>query len=489
MIDLKHLEKYRENNRIEAKKALGGFPQSFWETYSAFANTLGGIILLGVEEHRDKSLHAVDLPSPEKLVNELWETVENPNKVSANVLSAQNVNIEEVDGKRIVIITVPRAERYDRPVFVGGNPFGGTYRRSGEGDYRCAAGEVESMLRDAARLSQDAIVLKKIGLEAFDLDCIHRYRGLTSGARSARAFKTLDDVEFLNRIGAVDRDENGSAHPTAAGLLMFGFNRDIVKEFPSYSLVYRDGSNDVRLEQIASDSGDWSGNVFDFYFRVSDKLNNFQPDESLAHGRSLMRFALREALANCLVNADYRGRQGVTIVKSKAQITFSNPGSFRLDVETAKSGGVSDPRNLGLTKMFNLISVGERAGRGISGIFSAWRLLGLPAPTIAERFEPERIIFTLPLETAPEKIENGSDTADGDADSGGGDTGASLKEIIRKAQIIRCLTDRASAKSSELQELLGISELQLTAALDEMIEAGLVTAADDESGRVYKLKR
>ena len=114
MLDFSNLEQYRENNRIEAKKALGGLPRSIWETYSAFANTLGGILLLGVVERKDKSLHAIDLPDPEKLVREFWKLVNDREQASANILTADQVQIRKVDGKRIVVITVPRAQRFDR---------------------------------------------------------------------------------------------------------------------------------------------------------------------------------------------------------------------------------------------------------------------------------------------------------------------------------------------------------------------------------------
>ena len=148
MIDLRNLEGYRENNRIEAKKALGGLPHSLWETYSAFANTLGGMIFLGVEEHKDKSLHAIALPDPEKLIKEFWDLINNPKKVSVNILSDKDVTVETVDDKQIVVIRVPRADRGYKPVFIGGNPLN-SYRRNGEGDYKCTDEELKSMKQKA----------------------------------------------------------------------------------------------------------------------------------------------------------------------------------------------------------------------------------------------------------------------------------------------------------------------------------------------------
>lgn len=183
MIDIANIEKYRENNRIEAKKAMGGLPKSIWETYSSFANTLGGVILLGVEEHADKSLHPLNLPDPEALVKEFWEIVNNPQRASVNILTDKNVSIEEVDGKRIIVITVPRAQRYDKPVYIDANPLTGTYRRDGEGDYRCAKEEVQAMLRDAAVRTQDMTVLEHMRFDVFDFDSIRRYRSRMKSCR------------------------------------------------------------------------------------------------------------------------------------------------------------------------------------------------------------------------------------------------------------------------------------------------------------------
>jgi len=147
MLDFENLQNYRENNRIEAKQALGGLPESIWETYSAFANAEGGIILLGVEELADKSLRALDILDPQWLIEDFWSIVNNPKMVSENILSPSDVQVIPVDGKQIIAITVPQATAAQRPVYIENDLYRGTYRRCGEGDYRCTREEIEEMLR------------------------------------------------------------------------------------------------------------------------------------------------------------------------------------------------------------------------------------------------------------------------------------------------------------------------------------------------------
>ena len=484
MIDFSKIEQYRENNRIEAKKALGGLPRSVWETYSAFANTYGGIILLGVEELADKSFCTVDLPAPEKLIKEFWDIVNNPNKTSVNVLSSKDVFVQEVDGDHIVVINVPRAERSYKPVYVDGNPLN-TYRRNGEGDYRCTREEYQAMVRDASVKTQDMLVLDEMDVDVFNQESVRSYRQRMRLSRPGHVWEALEDEDFLLKLGAVGIGSDGKKHPTSAGLLMFGNEYEIVREFNAYFLDYQEQYDaDTRwTDRIISSSGDWSGNVYDFYFRVYNKLIQdikvpFKMEGGVRVDDTAVHQALREALANCLVNADYYGRQGLVIIKKRNAITMSNPGSFRIKINAVKSGGVSDPRNGTMLKMFNLIDIGERAGSGIPNIFRVWRERGWAAPEITEQLEPERTVLTLLF----------SKKGDKKATIKSDDKKVTIKSARQKEEIIAYLTDHVSAKSSDIAELLGVKSTRAKKLLSELIAEETVVAEGGNRNRTYRLK-
>lgn len=233
MIDFSNLSQYKENNQIEVKKAQGGLPQSLWETDSSFANTLGGIILLGVSEPNDGTFQVVDVSEPERLVKEFWNTINNSQKVNRNILSSRLVEIQEIDGKSIIAITVPKADRKDRPIYIGGNPISGAYRRNGEGDYRCTKEEVQMMMRDQAECSQDTTLLEEMDLDIFDSDSVARYRNRMKNNRPGHVWEDFDDAQFLYRLGAVGRSEDGEMHPTVTGLLMFGYDYENCQRIPA----------------------------------------------------------------------------------------------------------------------------------------------------------------------------------------------------------------------------------------------------------------
>ena len=488
MLDFAHLEKYRENNRIEAKRALGGLPRSIWETYSAFANTLGGYILLGVVEKEDKSLDPIDLPDPHWLIREFWRGISSPGRVSVNILSTEDVYVQQVDGKQIVVIQVPRADRTCRPVYIDGNPLSGTYRRSGEGDYRCTREEYLAMVRDASAQTSDLQVMEEMGPDVLDPASIRSYRQRLSQARPGHVWEALEDGEFLLRISAAAMGKDGRRHPTSAGLLMFGPEYQIVREFHHYFLDYReqDAPSGPWTYRLVSSSGDWSGNVYDFYFRVYERLVRAIPPAASGNTRPAatpVHRALREALINCLVNADYYGRRGVVILRRKDQISLSNPGSFRVEIEAAKSGGISDPRNSALLKMFHLIDVGKRTGSGIPNIFSVWNQQGWKEPVIEEEFEPDRITLSLQLYGT-----EGTDPSSAEHPPASSRLGRRRKTDAQKQAIAEYLTVHVSASCPELARLLGVKDARARLLLHEMVEAGLVEPVGGGRSRRYRLK-
>ena len=490
MIDFNNLEQYKENNRLEVKKAKGGLPNSVWETYSSFANTLGGTILLGVCERDDKSFEIVGLNDAERILTDFWNTINNQSKVNINILSNKDAEIITYNNKDIIVISVPRAQRADKPIYINGNPLTGTYRRDGDGDYKCPQEEVKAMLRDASAQTNDITVLEGMNEDVFNYDTIHSYRMRMKYARPGHVWESLEDSAFLLRIGAMGRGEDGAVHPTAAGLLMFGNEYEITREFRNYFLDYQEQyDQDNRwTDRIISSSGEWSGNVFDFYFRVYNKLIQdikvpFKLESGLRVEDTPVHKALREALANCLINADYYGRQGIVVVKRPKCIIISNPGTFRVDLREVVIGGVSDPRNTTLMKMFSLIDVGERAGSGIPNIFKVWEEQQWILPVIEEKFNPERSTLYLYLTKSADKK-----SAEKIGRKNRQKKSAEKISTRRKKQILDYLSVTETATSKEIANEINLGLSRTKDYLLELVNEDRVICSGKTKNRVYKIK-
>ena len=124
----------KENHEYECKLAANGLPVSIWETYSSFANTDGGTMFLGIKEHRDSfTVEGLSEKQVIKYQKDFWSIVNDRHKVSKNILLNHHVYTVVVEGKTILRIDVPAADRPDKPVYIGVDPMKGTYRR----DYDC----------------------------------------------------------------------------------------------------------------------------------------------------------------------------------------------------------------------------------------------------------------------------------------------------------------------------------------------------------------
>lgn len=472
-MDLNDIASLREGNRLEAKFAKGGLPKSMWETYSAFANSSGGTILLGVEEDKATGeLHPVGISNPQAVLDDLWNTANNPQKVSANVLSDAGVTVVRLGGTDVIRIDVPRADRKERPVFLNDNPKR-CFRRNHSGDYLCSYGEVRAMMRDAAERSQDLAVMERVGMEELDRGTVDSYRRRYRDGHPGHAWNEYGDDTFLRAIGAAGVGEDGQLHPTMAGLLMFGVDWRICEELPEYFLDYRqETSPDSRWQdRVVSKGGDWPGNVYGFYYRayscmrqalkVPFKLDGVtRVDDTPAHR------ALREALANALTNANYRERRGVVCVWREDALTISNPGDFRIGLERAMQPGESDPRNAALLAMFSYIDVGERAGSGLPAIMGDWAACGYDAPSYTAELGPDRTTLTLPL-SGPETIAD-EPTA---ASSGGALQGLSDRERLA----VEMASGKGFVTTGALAAAAGVSKQTASETLRSLSSRGVLS--------------
>lgn len=272
-----------ECDELEYKSAAGGFPESFWETYSAFANTEGGIIVFGVAEKDGQFfLDKLSEKQIEKYRKDFWNNVNNKSTISCNLMKSDDLVVGNFNEFPFMVFFIPRAGREQRPVYRTQNPYNGTFKRNYEGDYKCTEKEVQRILPKPFKLE-----------------------------------------------------------------------------------------------------------------------NNIRKDETPAH------VAVREALINFIVHADYSENASLIARVYKNRIVLSNPGTMLVSKQQYYNGGDSVCRNKALQTMFLILGSAEKAGSGVDKILKGWREQNWRSPILETKCQPDKVELTMRMESVmDENIKN-----------------------------------------------------------------------------------
>ena len=484
------LQSSAESIDTEFKSARGGLPGSFWETYSAMANTQGGTIVLGVAE-KPAGLVWEGVPDAVQLRTVLWNQLNDRNKVSRNLLRDEDVRTVDDEGRQFVLVSVPRASRQQRPVYVGANPMTGTYRRAEEGDYHCTDDEVRRMLADQSEAPADAQVLEHFGQSDFDPETAKQYRNRFASRAPDHPWLLLDDTALLTKLGALRRDRaTGVEGATVGGLLMFGRFEALRDALPGFHVDYRERLSDdpaVRWTDRVVPDGTWENNLFQFYVRVMQRLSGdlkmpFQLDRELyRRDDSPVHESLREAVVNALIHADHRGQGGVVIERYPDRIELSNPGSLLVSREQLLQGGVSECRNKGLQLMFQLMGGGDKAGSGMDKIRAGWRAQHWRSPRLEETVQPDRVKLVLPMVSLiPPEVEQALRERFGE-----------LFTSLDKTAVQAVVTAQVegSVNNGRLQEITGEHSKDITVVLQALVRDGLLTQQNQRRWASYRVSQ
>ena len=128
---------------FEVKEAHSELPKNIWETVSAFANSSGGWIVLGVSQ-KGRKFEICGVENSEKIEQDFTNTLRSKNKF--NVVINLKCKKYRIDGKIVLTFLISSSEQ--KPVFF--NTLANTFIRTASGDQRATEQEINALYRDQA---------------------------------------------------------------------------------------------------------------------------------------------------------------------------------------------------------------------------------------------------------------------------------------------------------------------------------------------------
>lgn len=374
MISLEVLLSKKESSNIEFKKSSTKLSKDIWETYSAFANTNGGYIVLGIEEASPHTFTAIGVSNPQKMIDDLYNTAANKDKVSKNLLNNKSVVEQKYGDKTVIIIEIEELPINQKPLYLNKN-LSQTYIRKNSGDYLASSEEISRFMRNASD-NIDAELLENYTINDLDKESILIFKELVNIRKPDENFLEMDPFTFLEKMGVfrIDRTDNRKYKLTLAGLIFLGTEEAIASRLPHFHLDFlnKKGNPDRWIDRVSSNDLNYPNlNVLKYYRIVRDKLfatidDPFELDENTVRkSKAELHIVLREALVNMLIHADYLDKDHpIRCEVHDLYYVFANPGTMKIPKDLFFVGNYSNPRNDILLSFFKKIGAAEREGGG-----------------------------------------------------------------------------------------------------------------------------
>jgi len=379
--ELEKLIAQNEGHNLELKKSTS-LRQEIGQAVSAFTNTDGGIILVGISP--DGEIVGVDIGK--KTVEDLANWI----KENTDPKIYPQMKIHNVDNKDIIEITVKESD--EKPVFSMGH----AYQRVGRTSPRISVSKIRELARQEKKtLTWDEKICDEATIESIDEA---RVRWFVKEARKQRTLKIRENAPLGEILRTLKLMRNEQLTNTA--VLLFAkeshFLQSEVKgiRFSSYKAV-KPYTDFVSIE----------GNIFDLADNAQDfVLRNIKKSIWLASGKVQREEkyeyppdAIREAIVNAIAHRDYESSSKVQVRIFNNRIEIWNPGLLpkEMTVEDLKREHRSIPRNPLLFKQLFWVKYVEDVGGGTLDMIEQCKEWGLPEPEFKQISGAFVVVFKL----------------------------------------------------------------------------------------------
>ena len=459
---------------FEVKAAKSELPKNVWETVSAFSNTSGGWIVLGVKQSgRTFEVQGVD--NIEKLEQDFLGTLRS-GKFNQTIFARPKRY--DVDDCKLLAFYIPEVDM--KPIYFG-NP-ANTFIRMGSGDQRATEGEIRAMFRNQSFGKKTEETIPESGFQMLNPDSLHNYRFALGETSNLPDLRDVNDTEFCECVNITN---NGLL--TYAGLLMFGKSPYVLRYVPTFCVDYIEipaptiQQAEVRYTyRIPEQQNIWDATqIILRRFRTLVDAPIHIKDNGFATTDESQYLVLREALANMVMHCDHFDSLRSCIRVYTDHIEFMNGGAFPLPVNEILGKVYSKLRNPTIAKLFRYVGIAENAGYGMKKLAS-WETLTGVRPSI----ESDRTIATVtfPLKSALQRLS----TAD-NPDIGknvGKNVGKNIH--IRQQRIIDLIKDNPYISMAEMAKAIGVTTRTIEREISKMND--LISHIGPRNGGIWNIR-